>query len=105
MKKEALSVLIKDIIMIVVTVAIVSLILVGLGATDFDIFLVLAFVFGGIPFGWRWSSKLFTAVSFNAFLIKVLISVVLGWLAIWIVLIGDIIRYVKACSDEKKEMN
>ena len=55
---------------------------------------MLTFASSGIPFGWRWASKIITAVSLYGVGIKLLISLVLGMFAIVIVLGGDVIRFI-----------
>lgn len=56
----------------------------------------------GIPFGWRWASKIITAASLKGVGIKLLIAVFLGWFAIFVVLGGDLIRCIWAIIKEKK---
>ena len=57
-----------------------------------DILLTLAVA--GLPFGWRWASKIITATSLKGIGIKLLISVLLGFIAIFVVVIKDIIVFI-----------
>lgn len=92
MKKKAIFRLVKDLVLVAL--------LGGLGALAFfsdasmsrgvQIFLTLAFA--GLPFGWRWASKIITATSLKGILIKGIISGLLGSVAIFFVMIGDVIR-------------
>jgi Trk-type K+ transport system membrane component len=51
----------------------------------FDIF--AGFVCAGIPFGWKWASKLFVAISLHTFIFKVILSILLGWIALPVVIL------------------
>ncbi len=100
MKKQAISTLIKDVLIAVVAFALISILL---SILKVDFFyggtlnrIALGLVLAGIPFGWRWGSKLFTAVSLVGIVIKLIFAVALGWLAIFVVIIGDIIRVFTA---------
>ena len=48
--------------------------------------------FAGIPFGWKFLTKLNCAVS-SRIVLKALLAVFVGWVALPLVLIGDIIFY------------
>ena len=50
----------------------------------------------GIPFGWSWASKVITAMSVKGIGIKLSIALFLGWIAIWVVMIMDLIRCIAA---------
>ena len=97
MKRQAILTLIKDIVIAVVAFFLITWVL---SAGDVNIFgnytgMNAAFIglaVAGIPFGFRWAGKLFTAVSGKGFLIKLVIAVALGWIAVFVVIIGDIIR-------------
>nr|MBQ8244021.1 hypothetical protein [Oscillospiraceae bacterium] len=97
MKRQAILTLIKDIIVALVTYFLVTWLASGLeinlflGYTDINA-VVIGLAIAGIPFGYRWASKMFTAVSIKGFFIKLLIGLLLGWLAIFVVIIGDIIH-------------
>lgn len=95
MKREATFQLIKDIILAVVAwlgFGIAFSMFTTLGGYGFIVSIFCA----GVPFGWRWMSNIFTAMSFNTIIIKFILSFVLGWLAIFVVLIKDIINLVTA---------
>ena len=108
MKRNATNTLIKDIITAILTWFIFAVItnniyggdLFSLNNMEAN---VLATVFAGIPFGWRWASKLITAVSIKGIGIKLGIAFFLGWFAIYVVLIGDIIRCITSSAAEKKQ--
>lgn len=94
MKRNAIATLVKDLVLI----AALGLFAFGLCRTDgtlssgMEIFICIAIA--GIPFGWRWASKIITAVSFKGIGIKLLIAVCLGCVALFVVALGDVIRAV-----------
>lgn len=98
MKAEAKIRLIKDVILIVAAWIVGGAIFyAGLsGKADFLTCLSCGFIFAGVPFGWRWMSKVFSAAGFFTLIVKGLLSLVLGWLAVFVVLIGDTVSFVKA---------
>ena len=106
MKRQAITILVKDIVIAVAAYLIITFFLKESGANVFygspmnRMFIGLALA--GIPFGYRWASKMFTAISFKGFLIKLLIGVLLGWLAIFVVIIGDVIRCFVAPKSSKE---
>ena len=59
------------------------------------------FYFACLPFGWRWASKVFTAMSFWGIVIKAIFSILLGMIALPVVVIGDIAALVKEKKDGK----
>ena len=97
MKNEMKKVLIKDIIT-AVTAWIIGGIICCLMSGSFSISSLLAcgMLVAGVPFGWRWLSKIIVATSITMVVIKGIVSIFLGWIAIFIVIIGDIIAYVFA---------
>ncbi|MBR2715126.1 MAG: hypothetical protein IKB73_02835 [Ruminococcus sp.] len=95
MKREARGRLIKDVILAVVAWLIFGLLLSSIGELGGVGFIVSIFL-AGVPFGWRWMSKIFVALSFTTIMIKLILSMVLGWLAIFVVLIKDVIDYLSA---------
>ena len=91
MKKNAFATLIKDIILALVAWGISAMLLQsGLGMPGGDA-AMLATMCAGIPFGWRWSSKIISAVSLKGIGIKLFISLLLGMFAIFLVLGWDVI--------------
>lgn len=97
MKREAIARLMKDIILAVIAWGIVSTLMVSCEMSA-DQAMAAAVLFAGIPFGWRWASNIITAVSMQGVLLKLGIAVFLGWFAIFVVLIGDVIRCIAAPS-------
>lgn len=95
-KSEAKSTLIKDVIIAII--AIVGFAIFTVVNEDMPLAggLLLGLFVGGLPFGWRWASKIFTAMSLMAVIAKALISLVLGWVALPFTIIKDIIVFVKA---------
>ena len=96
MKREILT-LIKDFIIIGVLFVLGH----ALGATSYSnpaTQNLFGLAMAGIPFGWRWASKIITAVSFKGIGIKFLISIFLGIFAIFAVVAGDIIRCISAIA-------
>lgn len=91
MKNNAFATLIKDVILALVAWGISAMLLQsGFGIPGGDA-AMLATVCAGIPFGWRWSSKIISAVSFKGIGIKLVISLILGMFAIFVVLGWDVI--------------
>lgn len=109
MKKNAFATLIKDIILALVAWGISAMLLQsGLGMPGGDA-AMLATMCAGIPFGWRWSSKIITALSFQGICLKLLISLILGMFAIFVVIgwdvvccIGQILRFCFGFIGAKK---
>ncbi len=98
MKEEMKMQLIKDIVIAVVAGVVGAIVLGHMSGEGFNFMVGILFgVFlAGIPFGWKWMSNIFTAVSFQAVFIKFFLSLVLGWIALPIIIIKDIIAYVTA---------
>ena len=95
MKKTAMHPLIKDLLTIVILGGITLFIdnAAG-GGTGMGTF--LCFAITGIPFGWRWANKMFVAVTFKGFILKVLWAALLGCVAIFVVVIRDLIDFIKS---------
>ena len=94
MKKNAFATLIKDVILALVAWGISAMLLQsGFDMTGGDA-AMLATMCAGIPFGWRWSSKIISAVSLKGVGIKLLISLFLGCFAIFLVIGLDVIRCI-----------
>lgn len=88
--------LIKDIILFLSVGALLAILLAASsGEMDFTVLIVLTFLFGGVPFGWRWASHIITAVSFMGIVIKFMIALFLGFIAAPVEIIKDIIVVVK----------
>ena len=94
-KTESRKTLIKDIIFILIAFVCSTIVAVGIGE-DIDMAILFSIFFCGIPFGWRWLSKLFISLGLVTVLIKFMLSVFVGWIALPVVFIKDIITYVKA---------
>ena len=94
-KREAKFRLIRDIIIAVVAWGVGSLLFATLGELGFLGILAGLFV-AGVPFGWMWLSKIFSAWSLPAIAVKLLSAIFLGWIAIFVVFIMDIIHIFTA---------
>ena len=97
MKEDMKGQLIKDIVIAVVAWVLATVLLVSIqggGMVLFDIF--AGFVCAGIPFGWKWASKLFVAISLHTFIFKVILSILLGWIALPVAIITDVIELIRA---------
>lgn len=97
MKKNAIMSLIKDLVLAAIFVALGS----ALGSEVFrfgSASMGLGVMCAGIPFGWRWASKVIQAVSLQGIGIKLCISLVLGWFALIAILLRDVIRCFTAPS-------
>lgn len=93
MKKNAISRLVKDVILAAIAVLLAVYMF---KSFEGGILAATALFVPGIPFGWRWASKIITAVSFHGIGIKLGISMVLGWFALPVVLISDVVRCIAA---------
>ena len=101
---KAVATLIKDAALIAITFGLVGSVL-GISASGSMINIITtAMFFGGIPFGWRWASKIITAVSLQGILLKLAISFFLGWIAVWVVVGGDVISLIAAIVSARKEI-
>ena len=101
-KKQAIKQLVKDIIIAVAATLIIAFLFVDMGACDFAMGLLVGFLLSGIPFGWRWLSNVFVAIGFLTILAKLFGSILLGWIALPIVLIKDIVQVVSSSRAENK---
>lgn len=101
MKKTAMHPLIKDLLIIVILggfMVFMANSISGGEPTGIDIF--LCFAITGIPFGWRWANKMFTAVSFKGLILKVVWAACLGCVAIFVIVIRDLIDFIKSRKGE-----
>ena len=97
MKRNAFATLIKDLIFAAIAWGIGIFVLTNAGSAggmEMEQAKMAAMLFAGIPFGWRWSSKIITALTFKGVAIKLLISFFLGWLAIFVVLGIDAVKWI-----------
>lgn len=96
MKSTAVKTIVKDVLL----ASIACVIATAIGVSVLELSPELGVFFGllcaGIPFGWRWMSKVITAVGVISLILKVTLSIFLGWIAIFVVLIGDVVSVVKA---------
>ena len=58
------------------------------------LFALVFISFGFVPFGWKWASNIVTAVSLYGIVIKLMLSVILGFVAGPVTLGKDIISMV-----------
>ena len=94
MKKNAFATLLKDIIIALVAWFIgYGLLKSGFGM-EAEAARYVAIYASFIPFGWRWATKLITAVSLKGLGYKLLISLCLGFIAIFVVFGGDLIKCI-----------
>lgn len=63
---------------------------------DFAVSAIPGFFLSGIPFGWRWLSKIFISLSLAMVFIKAILSLVLGFIALPITIVKDIIAVATA---------
>ena len=99
MKKTAISKLIKDMILIAVLGGLAALLFFGDDSLSQGMKIFFWLAFTGLPFGWRWASKIISAVSLKGIAIKAGISALLGSIAIFVVVIGDVIHCFTAPSE------
>lgn len=100
-KKQATNRLVKDIITAIAAIAVIAVITIAFMEMDVLGGIVISFLLAGIPFGWRWLSKVFTALGFLAIVAKLFGAILLGWLALPIILTKDIIQLAVAAKNEK----
>ncbi len=96
MKDEMKKQLIKDIVIAVIAWIVASIVFIALANTGVGMGIFAGFFCAGVPFGWRWMSKVFTAISLYTIAIKAVLSIFLGWIALPIIIIKDIVAFVKA---------
>ena len=98
MKELERKQLIKDIVIGLIT-WIAFAIFVGLAMGDASGFLaglLVGWVVAGLPFGWRWISNVVVSVSFQMLAVKFILSIVVGWVALPVTIIKDVVSYVNA---------
>ncbi|MBQ6931160.1 MAG: hypothetical protein IJN38_03440 [Clostridia bacterium] len=100
-KKQATNQLVKDIIVAVAATAIIAFLASTFMESDLSVGIIAGIFFSGIPFGWRWLSKIFTALGFLAIVAKLFGAILLGWVALPIVIVKDIIQLAVAAKNEK----
>lgn len=66
------------------------------GVAGFFFAFMIGLIVAGVPFGWRWLSNIFSTLSFYMIAIKGVLSLFLGWIALPIVIVKDIIAYKNA---------
>ena len=96
LKSQAKSILIKDIVIAVIAIGGFAIFAIVSEDMPVSAGIFLGLFVGGLPFGWRWASKIFKAFSLMAVIAKALISLVLGWIALPVTIIKDIIAFVNA---------
>lgn len=96
---KAVVQLVKDIIFAVIGAFVGGVIIAPLTG-DACIMAMMGFL---IPFGWRWSSTVITAVGLVSILIKMVISCFLGFFACPIILVKDVLAIVHAGSGSVSE--
>lgn len=96
MKEEMKKQLIKDIVIAIIAWVVVAILFIALNGQSIALSLLMGFMCAGIPFGWRWSSKIFSAISLYTIALKVILSIFLGWIALPVIIIKDIIAIAKA---------
>ena len=100
-KKQATNRLVKDIATAFAAIVVIAAITVAWMEMELFGGIIIGFMLAGIPFGWRWLSKVFTALGFLAIVAKLFGAILLGWVALPIVLVKDIIQLVVASKNEK----
>lgn len=89
MKNQLKKQLIKDLIILGISWTVFGILFSMDGSVLMGV--ISGFMCAGFPFGWRWTSKIFTALSFYTVIMKVLISIFAGWIAAPIIIIKDIV--------------
>ena len=100
MKREAIKRLIKDVLIVLLTYLITyGIFSVSGDEGDLAARAIIPYLIAALPMGWRWSSKVVHAISIQGILLKATFSVFLGFIAVPVVIISDIIR-VLVTKDE-----
>ena len=92
MKKRAIFKLVKDLILTALLGGFAALMFFGDASMSQGLQTFLTLAVAGLPCGWRLASNIITATSLKGILIKAVIAGVIGSVAIFFVLIGDVIR-------------
>ena len=100
MKKTNLHPFIKDLLTIAVIGGFLLFVEKLADSNPSGLELFLCFAITGIPFGWRWANKMFVAVSFKGFVLKVVWAACLGCVAIFVIVIKDLIDFIKSRKGE-----
>ena len=104
MKKNAFVTLLKDIIIALVAWFIGCSLLTSGFAMEAEAARYVAIYASFIPFGWRWANKMITAVSLRGLGYKLLISLCLGFIAIFVVFGADIIKCIAQLFTSRKRV-
>ncbi len=96
MKQELKKQLIKDIVIAIVAWIISAIIMGAIAGDGFFVAILLGFACAGIPFGWKWLSSLFVALNLYTVVFKFILAVLLGFIALPVVIIKDIVAYCTA---------
>ena len=108
MKRNAITKFVKDILLAAAAWGIAFFLINGMwgvnagGAMEAATAGAIAMMFAGVPFGWRLASKIITATSIQGVGIKLLISAILGFFAVFIILIADTIGLVVHLVEAKR---
>ena len=91
MTKNPTTTLIKDVIFALIAWGLSAMVLRSFrpDMAGYELALMSSYC-AGIPFGWRWASKIFVAIGFISVLVKAVLSLFLGIPAIVIALVGDV---------------
>ena len=100
MKKTAMHPFIKDLLTIAIIGGILLLVESVSSVEPSGLEIFVCFAITSIPFGWRWANKMFVAVSIKTFLIKVALAACLGCVAIFVIVIKDLIDFIKSRKGE-----
>ena len=83
--------LVKDVLLSLV--AVVITVIFSISNQDPDLFNIVftGLLFAGVPFGWRFLSKFISSWSVAGFLFKLIVATIIGWIALPITLIKDVV--------------
>ncbi len=95
MKQIAIKTFVKDLV-VTLLAFILPYLICSIGMDMPQLGFILSIVVGPLPMGWRWGSRLISAVSFNGLVMKCFFCAFLGYIAIPVILIGDIIKIFTA---------
>lgn len=95
MKQEAINQLIKDIVVAGIAWIVSAFIFGALAETGVILGIIAGFMCAGVPFAWKWLSNIFISFSIYTLAIKLLLSIFLGWIALPIIIIKDVVGVVR----------
>ncbi|MBR6676567.1 MAG: hypothetical protein IKL24_04465 [Clostridia bacterium] len=96
MKQEAKNLLIRHIVIAAVAWTAAAVVFMSLASSGVILGILAGLMCAGVPFAWKWLSGIFISLSIYTLVIKLVLSIFLGWIALPIVIVKDIYCVVTA---------